>query len=74
MRLLSDAGLSAVLPDIRVPALPSIVGITVETSDANQAIGRLVAERGIACRRDADRLVIDPGAAGGAAVRFVAGT
>lgn len=74
VRLLSDAGLSAVLPDIHVPALPSIVGITVETSDANQAIGRLVAERGIACRRDADRLVIDPGAAGGVAVRFVVGT
>jgi len=71
VRLLSDAGLAAVMPDIRVPALPSIVGITVRTSDANEAIARLVVERGIACHRHADRLVVDPSAAGGVAVRFV---
>ena len=74
VRLLSDAALSSILPDIHVPALPSIVGITVETSDANEAIGRLVVERGIACHRHADRLVVDPSAAGGVAVRFAPGT
>ena len=74
VRLLSDAGLSSILPDVHVPALPSIVGIAVETSDANEAIGRLVVERGIACHRHADRLVVDPGAAGGVAVRFAPGT
>lgn len=74
VRLLSVAALITVLPDIHVPALPSIVGITVATSDANEAIGRLVVERGIACYRHADRLVVDPNAAGGVAVRFVPGT
>jgi hypothetical protein len=51
--------------------LPRINGLTVRTMDGNNAIGRLLAERGIAHSRHGDAMVIDPDSAGGVALRFV---
>ena len=53
-----------------VPGLPSIVGMTIHTADANAAVLRLLAERGIAHRIYDGDLLVDPSEAGGVALRF----
>jgi hypothetical protein len=72
VRLLADTSLPSVLPDVDVTALPRIAGLAVRTADRNQAISRVLVERGIAYRRHGDALLIDAAAAGGVALRFVA--
>jgi Glyoxalase-like domain len=63
VRLVADTALSSVVP--------RIIGLAVRTSDGNQAIARLLVERGIAHRRLGDSLTVDADAAGGVALRFV---
>ena len=75
VRFLSDTALHAVLPGCNLAnndgtGLPRIVALAVGTADGNAAIGRLLAERDIAHRADADTLVVAPDAAGGVALRF----
>jgi len=70
VRILPGAALDAVFPGLSAPCLPFIAGIALRTSDANAAIRRIVAERGIAAREGADGLVIAADEAGGAALRF----
>ena len=52
-------------------ALPRIVGVTLRTSDANAAIGRVVTRLGISHCVHRDALVVDAHEAGGAMLRFV---
>lgn len=54
-----------------VSVVPNISGLSLRTSDGNVAVERLLAERGIAHRRDGDALVVDAAFAGGAELRFV---
>jgi hypothetical protein len=62
VRLLAD-------PDIA--PLPRITGLTVQTADRNEALGRLLGERGVAHHRHGDALLVDMGEAGGVDLRFV---
>ena len=62
VRLVADAGQSSVVP--------RVLGVAVQTSDGNEAIGRLLVQRGIAHRR-VGGLLVDADAAGGVAMRFV---
>jgi hypothetical protein len=71
VRLLTAAALSAVFSDVVVAEPPRVVGVTVQTSDGNQALRRLLAERGIAHRQRSDALLIDGEAAGGVALQFL---
>jgi Glyoxalase-like domain len=64
VRLLADTTLASVV------AGPRISGLTVYTTDGTDAVGRMVAERGIAHSRHGDALLVDPDAAGGVALRF----
>ena len=57
------------LPDV---AVPCVVGVAVRTSDANDAVTRLLGERGIAHRAWGAEVVVDRSAAGGVALRFSA--
>jgi hypothetical protein len=71
VRLLTAAALSAVFPDVAVAEPPRVVGLTVQTSDGNQAIRRLLAERGVVHRQHLNALLVDGEAAGGVVLRFV---
>jgi hypothetical protein len=71
VRLLPDTALPSVVPDVDVPGLPRIIGLAVHTMDGNNAIGRLLAARGIAHRQHGDALLVDADAAGGVALRFL---
>ncbi|MGH7051999.1 MAG: VOC family protein [Acetobacteraceae bacterium] len=70
VRIVPPEALAAILPGVAVPALPFIAGITIKTDDANAAIRRLVGERGIAHQEAAGGILVDPAAAGGAALLF----
>jgi Glyoxalase-like domain len=71
VRLLPETALQSVLPDCDCAGLPRIVGLGVRTADGNEAVSRLLAERGIAYRVHGDALLVAPDAAGGAALRFL---
>ena len=58
-------------PDADAPAVPSIVGVSIRTSDGNAAIRRRLAERGISHLSRDDALTVHAAAAGGVAIRFV---
>jgi hypothetical protein len=58
-------------PDADTPIVPCIVGLTVQTSDGNAAIRRLLAQRGIPHSARNDVLIVRTSATGGVAVRFV---
>lgn len=70
VRIVPPEALAGVLPGVTPPALPCIAGITIRTDDANEAIRRLVGERGIAHQEVAEGILVDPAAAGGAALLF----
>ncbi|TWA57390.1 glyoxalase-like protein [Azospirillum baldaniorum] len=69
--VVSAAGLEKALPGVSAPALPFVAGIVLRTDDGNAAIGRIVEAVGVPHRRDGQRLIVDPAAAGGAALVFV---
>jgi hypothetical protein len=50
--------------------LPRIIGLSIETSDRNDAVSGLLTERGIAHAREGETVVVDPDAAGGVALCF----
>lgn len=70
VRILPPESLGAVLPGVAIPALPFIAGVTIKTDDANAAIRRLLDERGIAHQELTGGILVDPAAAGGAALLF----
>lgn len=72
VRVLDPAGLERLLPGVVPPCLPWMACVGVRSADGNAAIRGLVAARGIAAREDRAGLVIDPAAAGGVALRFLA--
>jgi hypothetical protein len=51
--------------------VPRITRLTLRTSDGNAAMHRLVKERMIAARYDADAIVVDAAAAGGVEIGFI---
>ncbi len=67
VRLLPPGSLGAVFPDVAVPALPCIAGITLSTDDANAALLRWLEERAIPFGSAGDALLVQ---AGGVALRF----
>jgi hypothetical protein len=71
VRLLPDTAQPSVSSNGAITALPCIVGLTVHTTDGNDAITRLLADSDIAHRRVEDALLVDADAAGGVALRFV---
>jgi hypothetical protein len=73
VRLVAAKALAEILPGVAVPSLPFIAGLTVRTDDGNAAISRIVAEQSIRYRPASDGLLVDPSAAGGAALLFRAG-
>ncbi|MDA8049524.1 MAG: VOC family protein [Rhodospirillales bacterium] len=70
VRILSPEALPAALPGVQIPALPFIAGITITTDDGNAAIRALLAERAVAHRTVLGGILVDAGAAGGAALLF----
>jgi catechol 2,3-dioxygenase-like lactoylglutathione lyase family enzyme len=71
VRLLPDTAQQSISSNGAITALPRIVGLTVRTTDGNNAITNLLADRSIAHRRAEDALLVDADAAGGVALRFV---
>jgi hypothetical protein len=71
VRLLPETALHSVLPEGDAVGEPRIVGLAVSTSDGNEAVGRLLAERAIAHRVHGDALLVAPDAAGGVTLRFL---
>jgi Glyoxalase-like domain len=70
VRMLAPEDLPAVFPGISIPSLPFIAGITIATDDANAAIRRRLAEHAIPHQALSTGLLVDPAAAGGAALLF----
>jgi len=70
VRILPPEALPAALPGAAIPALPCIAGITITTDDGNVAIRRRIAERAIPHRQLPSGVLVDPAAAGGAALLF----
>ena len=68
IRMLSPEILRAVFPAVAIPSLPFVAGIAIATDDGNAAIRRHVAEQHIAHRVLPTGILIDPVAAGGAAI------
>jgi hypothetical protein len=73
VRMLPAEALPHVFPGVAIPTLPFIAGITIATEDGNEAVSRLLAERRIPHRALPSGLLVDPAAAGGAAILFRAG-
>jgi len=59
------------LADAASHVLPRIVGLTLQTNDANAAIAHIVNKHGISHRALSDALVVDADEAGGAMLHFV---
>jgi len=59
------------LRDVAVTRLPCIAGLTVRTADANDAIARLLGERGVPHLVCGPEVLVEP-SAGGVALRFAA--
>jgi hypothetical protein len=72
VRLLPHMALPSVLPGVAVPCLPCIAGVALRTSDGASAVTRLAAARAIQARQTPRGLLVDPAAAGGAALHFLA--
>jgi len=72
LRLLPHAALQLALPGVTVPCLPCIAGIALRTSDGAGAMTRLAEARGIQARQTPRGLLVDPAAASGAALHFLA--
>jgi len=70
VRMLAAEALPHLFPGVAIPSLPFIAGIVIATEDGNEAIGRLLAERRIPHRALPSGLLVDPAAAGGAAILF----
>jgi len=70
VRMLGPEALGRVLPGVAIPSLPFIAGIAIATDDGNEAIGRILAEQAVPHRKLPAGLLVDPAAAGGAAVLF----
>ena len=70
VRLLAGSTLGPAIPE-KAAVLPKVVGITLRTSDGNDAISRIVAERRIRHRQLGNALVVDADEAGGASLRCV---
>jgi hypothetical protein len=66
-RMLPAGSLGSVFPDVAVPVLPCIAGITLRTDDANAALQRWLEDRTIPFRAAGDALLVQ---AGGVALRF----
>jgi hypothetical protein len=72
IRLLTPAVLHTVLPGTTAPCLPFIAGVALRTSDNATAIARLAQAHAIPARPTPRGLLIDPAAASGAALHFLA--
>jgi hypothetical protein len=67
VRILPPGALGAVFPDVAVPVLPWIAGITLSTDDANAALRHWLRDRAIPFRAAGDALLVQ---AGGVTLRF----
>jgi hypothetical protein len=67
VRMLPPRTVEAVYPDVVIPVLPWIAGITLGTGDANAALRRRLEERAIPFRMADDELLVE---AGGVVLRF----
>jgi hypothetical protein len=70
VRVLAAEALAHIFPGVAIPSLPFIAGIAITTDDGNAAIGRLLVEQAIPHRALPTGFLIDPAAAGGAAIHF----
>lgn len=70
VRILPPEALPAVFPEVAIPALPFIAGVTIVTDDANSAIRRLLDEGKIAHRELPGGILVGAAEAGGAALLF----
>jgi hypothetical protein len=68
VRMLPAGSLGAVFPDLAVPTLPCIAGITLGTDDANVALRRWLLDRAMPHRITNDVVLVQ---AGGVALRLV---
>jgi Glyoxalase-like domain len=67
VRMLPGGSIGAVFPDVAVPALPWIAGITLATGDATAALRRWLEDRAIRFHAAGDALLVQ---AGGVTLRF----
>jgi Glyoxalase-like domain len=67
VRILPEAALGAVFPEVAAPVLPWIAGLTLGTDDGNTGLRRRLEERAIPFRAGSDALVVQ---AGGVVLRF----
>jgi len=70
VRMLPESALGAVFPEVGVPVLPWIAGVTLATDDANAALRRWLEERAVRFGEMDDALLVR---AGGVLLRFRAG-
>jgi hypothetical protein len=70
VRMLPTGSFGAVLPDVAVPLVPCIAGITLTTDDANTALRRWLQKHAVVFGATGDALLVQ---AGGVTLRFETG-